>query len=228
MVMASLANLSKYLGVYSQWKQTVRDHGLKWERGTALDTFINILNSNLENVKAWLKDLLSKLPKTYASVLVFTSLTGLRPTESCNSCSLITKLHKTNKLEKYFDEDLSMLQHFRYPELFIRKCKNAYISFISENLLSLVIKTKPEIHYSALDTKINRLGFNNKTKQLRKLFATTLRSHLPQELIDLLQGRISQTVFMKFYYRPLLKGIINKTLEAIKPLEKLIKLMQQK
>jgi len=173
--------------------------------------------------------LLSKLPKTYASVLVFTSLTGLRPTESCNSCFLITKLYKTNKLEKYFDEDLSMLQHFRYPELFIRKCKNAYISFISKDLLNLIIETKPEIRYSALDTKINRWGFNNKTKQLRKLFATTLRNHLPQELIDLLQGRISQTVFMKFYYRPLLKDVKNKTLEAIKPLEnELFEIVQQK
>lgn len=79
------------------------------------------------------------------------------------------------------------------------------------------------------NAKINRLGFNNQTKQLRKLFATTLRSHLPQELIDMLQGRISSTVFMKFYYRPLLKDIKNKTLEAIKPLEnELFEIVQQK
>jgi len=57
--MVSLANLSKYLGLYSRWKQIVKDQGLKLERGTALDAFINILNSNLENIKAWLKDLIS-------------------------------------------------------------------------------------------------------------------------------------------------------------------------
>ncbi len=89
--------------------------------------------------------------------------------------------------------------------------------------------TRPRVKYSALDTKIGRLGFGIKVKQLRKLHATTLRKYLPQEVIDLLHGRISQTVFMKFYYRPLLEDTRNKALEAIKPLEKeLIKIIQKK
>ena len=85
-----------------------------------------------------------------------------------------------------------MLQHFRFPELFLRNSKNAYISFITPELLNRVIETKPRITYPALDTKIGRLGYNNQTKQLRKIFATKLRNTLPQELVDLLQGRISQ------------------------------------
>jgi len=54
---------------------------------------------------------------------------------------------------------------------------------------------------------------------LRKLYATRLRNHLPQELIDLLQGRISQTVFMKFYYKPLLLDIQQKTIKALQPMQ---------
>jgi hypothetical protein len=46
------------------------------------------------------------------------------------------------------------------------------------------------------------------------LFATKLRNCLPQELVDLLQGRISQTVFMKFYYKPLLLDVQQKTIKA--------------
>jgi hypothetical protein len=55
---------------------------------------------------------------------------------------------------------------------------------------------------------------------LRKLFATKLRTTLPQELIDLLQGRVSQTIFMKFCYRPLLEDTKTKVIKAIEPVQK--------
>jgi intergrase/recombinase len=130
-------------------------------------------------------------------------------------------------LSNYLNKDLMMLQHFKFPETFLRKSKNAFISFVTPKMLDLVLETKPKINHSTLGTKIKRLGLSIKTKQLRKLHATTLRSQLPQELIDLLQGRISQTVFMKFYYRPLLEDTRNKTLRAIEPLEKeLIDILQ--
>jgi intergrase/recombinase len=120
-----------------------------------------------------------------------------------------------------------MLQHFRFPDLFLRRSKNAYLSFITPELLDCVIKIKPSIKYSALDTKIGRLGVNNQTKQLRKLFATRLRNYLPQELVDLLQGRISQTIFMKFYYKPLLLDTQQKTIKALQPIQtELLSLIQ--
>jgi intergrase/recombinase len=122
-------------------------------------------------------------------------------------------------LDKYLDRDLMMLQHFRFPNLFLRRSKNAYISFITPQLLALVEEAKPRIKYSAIDTKLGREGFNTQTKQLRKLFATKLRTNLPQELVDLLQGRVSQTVFMKFYYRPLLEDARNKTLTSLQTLQ---------
>lgn len=150
---------------------------------------------------------------------MFDAITGLRPTEGALSCKLITELSEKDKLDLYLDKDLMMLQHFRFPELFLRKSKNVYISFITPELLRLILETKPRIKYSALDTKIGRLGYDNKTKQLRKFFATNLRNCLPQELIDLLQGRIGQTVFMKFYYKPLLLDIQQKTIKALQPLQ---------
>ena len=217
--MSSLSNLSKYLGVYDNWKQIIRNYGLKWENTSNLETFLSILNSNLDKTELWLKQLIQKLPKEYSTVLVFDALTGLRPNEAVMSCNLITELSKKGEIDLYLDKDLMMLQHFRFPDLFLRKSKNAYISFITPELLDLVLATKPHIKYTALDTKIGRLGFNTQTKQLRKLYATRLRNHLPQELIDLLQGRISQTVFMKFYYKPLLLDIQQKTIKALQPMQ---------
>lgn len=217
--MSSLSNLSKYMGIYEQWKQTIRNYGLKWENTSNLETFLSILNSNLDETEAWLKQIIHRLPKEYSTVLVFDTLTGLRPNEAVLSCNLITELSNKNKLDSYLDKDLMMLQHFRFPDLFLRKSKNAYVSFITPELLRLVLDTKPQIKYTALDTKIGRLGFNNQTKQLRKLYATRLRNNLPQELIDLLQGRISQTVFMKFYYKPLLQDIQQKAIKSLQLLQ---------
>ena len=219
LVMSSLSNLSKYMGVYDSWKQTIRNYGLKWENTSSLETFLSILNTNLEESETWLRQVIKGLPKEYATVLVFDALTGLRPNEAITSCRLITELSEKNKLSSYLDKELMMLQHFRFPDLFLRKSKNAYISFITPELLDLVIATKPRITYSALDTKIGRLGFNIQTKQLRKIYATKLRNHLPQELVDLLQGRISQSVFMKFYYKPLLLDTQQKTIKALQPIQ---------
>jgi hypothetical protein len=217
--MSSLSNLSKYLGIYEQWRSIIRNHGLKWENTSKLEAFLSLLNTNLEETETWLKQVIQKIPKEYSTVLVFDALTGLRPTEATVSCRLITELSEKNKLDSYYDRELMMLQHFRFPKLFLRKSKNAYISFVTPKLIELVQQTKPKIAYSAVDTMIGRAGFKVQTKQLRKLYATKLRNYLPQEMVDLLQGRISQTVFMKFYYRPLLEDTRNKTLEAITALE---------
>jgi len=219
MAMSALSNLSKYLGVYEQWKQIIRNYGLKWENRNSLETFLSILNSNIEETEKWLKEVIRKLPKEYSAILVFNALTGLRPTEAAMSCKLITELSEKDKLDSYLDKDLMMLQHFRFPDLFLRHSKNSYISFITPEVLKLILETKPRIKYSALDTKIGRLGYNNQTKQLRKLYATKLRNYLPQELIDLLQGRIGQSVFMKFYYKPLLLDTQQKTIKALQPLQ---------
>jgi intergrase/recombinase len=78
----------------------------------------------------------------------------------------------------------------------------------------------PKIKYSILDTKINRLGFPIKTRQLRKYYTTKLREYSPTEAIDLLQGRINQSVFLRYYYKPFLQDIKEKTLKGIEPLQK--------
>ena len=71
-----------------------------------------------------------------------------------------------------------------------------------------------------LQKKIYRSKLKNKTKQLRKLNATLLRDNLPREVIDLLQGRINQSVFLRYYYKPFLKDIRDRTLKGIEPLQK--------
>ncbi len=57
----ALANLSKYLGIYEHWRSIAKNAGLKWEKRSALETLINILNTDITKVEDWLKDLIPKL-----------------------------------------------------------------------------------------------------------------------------------------------------------------------
>jgi len=220
MAMAGLANLSKYLGCYGYWRTLVKNAGLRWEKKVSLDIVLDIMNTNLQDCWAWLKQVLVRIPKEYGCVLVFTALTGLRPSEAVNSTKLISELYESGRLEEYLNQELLMLEHFRHGEIFLRKFKNAYISFITPELLELITTVKPRIKYPTLYTKIHRLGVSNKTKQLRKYFATKLRESLPTEAIDLLQGRINQSVFLRYYYKPFLKDMRDRTLKGIEPLQK--------
>ena len=219
LVMASLSNLSRYLGVYDQWKEITRNFGLKYESRTGLEAIVDILNSDLEGTKEWLREAIPKLPKHHATVLIFNALTGVRPSEGCLSCELISDLSDKGRLNDYLDRKLMMLQHFKFKDLFLRKSKNCYISFINESLLELVLKNRPKITYSGLASALNKRGFNNPLNKLRKLYSTLLREHLPTEAIDLLQGRVSQSIFVRYYYNPVFKQLREKTINAIKPLQ---------
>jgi len=219
LVMSGLANLSKYLGCYEHWKAIVKNSGLKWEKKVSLDIVLDIMNTDLGDTWVWLKEVVQKVPREYGTVLVFAALSGLRPTEAVNSTRLISELSESGRLDTYLNKDMMMLEHFRFKDLFLRRCKNAFISFITPELLELVLKYKPDVRYAALDTIINRLRLPNKTKYLRKYYATVLREYLPTEAIDLLQGRINQSVFLRYYYKPFLQDIKAKALRGIEPLQ---------
>jgi len=155
----------------------------------------------------------------YGTVLVFNALTGLRVHEGINACELLLDLNKQGKLDSYLNKELWMLEHFRFPHIFLRKCKNAYVSLITPELLNLVLENKPKIEYATLDTKLNRLGLHNRSKQLRKYYGTVLRDTLPTEAIDFLEGRVSSSVFARYYYKPFLTDVRNKTMKVIEPLQ---------
>jgi len=218
-VMAALANLSKFLGKYEFWKETVKNAGLKWEKRPSVEVFLGILNTRLSDVEDWLRKAVKSLPEKYSAMLVFDVATGLRPNEACMSCGLISTLSEKGRLNEYWNKDLLMLEHFKFPEIFLRKSKNAYISFVPQKVLELVMRIKPKFPYWTLGSLLKRRALPVKTMQLRKLYATRLRENgIPQEIIDLLQGRVEQSIFLRHYYKPYLNEIKEKALKAIQPL----------
>jgi hypothetical protein len=64
-------------------------------------------------------------------------------------------------------------------------------------------------------------------KSLRKHFATALRAHLDREMVDLLQGRVDGSVFVKHYYRPFIREVRDRVLAATALLEaELLRLLE--
>jgi hypothetical protein len=100
-IMKSLSALAKYTGRYNRWQQIRQSFQLKWSNSDSLRTFGSIFNKekDLDHMIGWLKDTCSKLPRRYADVLRFNTLTGLRPSEAYVSINLIQ-----SNLENYIND----------------------------------------------------------------------------------------------------------------------------
>jgi len=145
----------------------------------------------------WLKQAYQTLPERYGNALLFNSLTGLRPKEACESIKIIQ-----SDIDEYLIKDTMFLEHFRFPDIFIRRTKNAYISIVSEKILDIA-KQANKVTYTSVKLAIKRREVEMNMNYCRKIFATFLRSEgVEQEVIDLLQGRIPKNIFVIHYYKP--------------------------
>jgi hypothetical protein len=197
--MKALAALSKYLGCYDLWKSIIERYQLKWSNEDAIQVFQNITNvdHDFSSMVKWLKDALTKLPQSYGNILLFNALTGLRPEEAIQSIKILHNKESDNYLK-----DNTVLEHYKYPSIFIRRTKKAYISIVNGTILGLA-REAADHSYNALRLSIKRKGLHMNMAFCRKIFATHLRNNrIEPEIIDLLQGRIPKSVFARHYFRP--------------------------
>jgi intergrase/recombinase len=199
-VMKSLATLSKYLGCYDQWKKIIQRYQLKWSNVNNVEVFNDIMGDNgnsYNSMVEWLKNTYSKLSNSYGNILLYNTLTGLRPDEACKSIILLQK-----ERDNYLRKDLMVLEHFKYPDIFLRRTKKAYISILTDSILEIA-KQSAACGYNALRLAVKRKKLDMNMAFSRKIFATHLRNNgIGQEVIDLLQGRTPRSVFARHYYRP--------------------------
>ncbi|MGQ9470052.1 MAG: hypothetical protein ACUVTD_09610 [Nitrososphaerales archaeon] len=212
-VLRSLTALSKFQGCYENWKRVREQAGLKWERRSGLEIIQSMLQDNAEKGLEWLERVKSMIGEPHITYLDFILKTGLRVDEGYKAINLIIELSREGRLNEYLDDELMLLQHFKYPKLFLRRNKNAYLSFIDKPLLERVLKIKEPKSYDSLRSYASRRGLPMQAKMLRKVFATKLKSMLDREIIDVLQGRIGASIFVKYYYRPDLFKDVRRKLE---------------
>ena len=215
--MKSLSLLSKFLGCYDRWKSIKEKYQLNWSEYNSIGIFQDIVNeqSNFTVMLDWLKTPINHMPSSHNNILIYCTLTGLRPEEACQSISLIKK-----DKQHYLNKEAMILEHIRYPEVFIRKTKQAYVSVITNSILQIAEKSG-QYDYNALRCYLRRRNIPMHMNYCRKIYATYLRSNgIEQEIIDLLQGRIPKSIFVRHYFRPDLDSLerVRKCLTQLKKL----------
>ena len=215
-VMEALVCLSKYQGTYNTWKEIKEKYQLKWTSPDSLEVFQSIFNNekNYSSMLTWLKNAIAQIPKPYANILIYNTLTGLRPAEACQSIALIQ-----TDLQNYLEQGKMVLEHYRYPEIYIRNSKKAFISIVDDTIIKIGLEAA-NCGYNALRNYLFRRKLGMNMSYCRKIFATHLRTKgVEQETIDLLQGRIPKSVFARHYFRPDFENVQDKIRKSLSILQ---------
>lgn len=186
------------MGCYDTWESIKKRYQLKWSYDDGLTFFNAITNGdNLDSMMGWLRNTISKIPEPDANILIYCTVTGLRPAEACHSISLIH-----TDIDNYLNKNSTMLEHYKYPQQFIRKTKHAYVSIVNDSIIDLAKNASPR-SYNSTRMLLRKNGIEMHMAYCRKIFATYLRNNgIQHEVIDLLQGRVPKSVFMRHYYKP--------------------------
>jgi intergrase/recombinase len=210
----ALSLYSKFQGSYSQFKSSLSEYGIKLERPNGLNAFLRILNATNTDIMKWFNDTIPVLRKNEVLFIKFLQNSGLRTSEAINSFNLTIDLGKTGKLSEYYDSELNVLCHFKYPKLFIRRTKACYITFIKPEFLNEIAASQP-VTYSSLRKRIERRKMKLRFNELRDYFGTYLLSHgILEAEINLCQGRIPVDIFIRHYWSPKLKELGDKIIKA--------------
>jgi len=199
-VMKALAVLSKFLGIHEDFSRLVKNYGLKWSEKQSSDLIIERLTKtvNVEEIFDWIKKVKTACPE-YSDFMDLIAVTGLRYVEAVESYNLIVKLSREGKLGEYYNAKNGTLEHFKFKEIFIRRSKKVYISFVCKELVMSISRNEP-VEWCATKKKVARNVEHLRFADIRELHGSFLTKYLSQPEIDFLHGRASASVFMKNYF----------------------------
>jgi intergrase/recombinase len=206
-VLKAMANLSKFLGVYGEYKQKLKNCGIKWlSTDDAFSSFLRITNHNHSSLGDWYKAVQNILRDNENLLLKYALVTGIRKNEAIKSFNLIIDLANAGELDSYYNSELGILEHYKIRDgngdfMFLKATKKLYISIVSKVLIGEIAQSK-KVSYSAIRKRLNRAKHTIRFKELRSYYATYLRQNgILAEYIDLLQGRIPKSVFARHYLK---------------------------
>jgi intergrase/recombinase len=219
-ILKSFAALSKYYGFYQQFKKTLKDYGVTWSHTSSVDSFFRIMNNSNSDVLKWYDKAIEVLDDSDLSMyLGFVLLSGLRKSEAVDSFNLMIKLDDKDKLNDYYNEELKTIEHFKYPDLFFRQTKNVFISMIPKDMIIQIVQCQP-VTYETIRKRLYRRGLNIRIRDLRNYYATFMVRHgLIKEEVDLLQGRISKSIFVRHYWSPAISELRERVFKALEELK---------
>jgi hypothetical protein len=200
-VLKALVALSKYIGVYDEFKLSLKRYDIKWSNGdNSFNSFLRIFNHKHDTLPAYLREIQPHLKNNEKIYLKFLALTGLRVVEAMMSFNKIIELYSDGKLDDYYNKDMQVLEHFKFKEIFIRGTKNAYISFVNRELVKEICRCKP-VTYQAVYKQLLKKKLKMRLKELRSFNNTFLyKNGLLSEVVDICAGRIPKSVFIRHYF----------------------------
>jgi Archaeal phage integrase len=217
--MEALTVYAKYLGCYEKWQQIRRQYSLHWTDGNesvqALQRFFDS-NLTLDSMIEKVKEMISVIPRLYGQVVLFACITGLRPSEACESVRLICA-----DTHRYYNTEAQTLEHFRLPSVFLRPTKKAYLSYLSTDNYQHFANLGPKtLTLKAITSACRSRKISMNMHLCRKIFASHLRhKEIEPEIVDLLQGRVSQSVLTRHYLAPS-QDLKTRVLDAVAALQK--------
>lgn len=215
--MKALSALSKFLGIYEDYRRLIRNYGLKWTGRNGDDLIIARLTKSVNGneIIEWIRTVKQQIPEI-ALFMDFIAVTGLRLNEALNAYNLIVQLSRQNRLKEYYKPDNEILEHFRFKSFFIRRTKKAFISFVSKQLIDEIAKSEP-LTIDMIRKRIQRRKLSLRFSDIREFNASILTKHLRRPEIDFIQGRVSSSVFMRNYFNPVwITDLKDRTLKAQK------------
>jgi intergrase/recombinase len=121
-------------------------------------------------------------------------------------------------LSSYLNDD-GRLEHFQFKKLFLRGTKNVYLSIVPKSLIDQIVQSEP-VGYNAILKRLQRRKMRSRICELRDAYGTFMvRNGLIKEEVDLLQGRIPPSIFIRHYWSPSFKELRNRTLEALQKMD---------
>jgi intergrase/recombinase len=216
-IVKALAALSKFLGIHEEYKKLVRAYGISWKGRSSDDLLIDRLNrvENPNEVFEWVKKVKAERP-ALSDFMDFIVITGLRLSEAVSSYNLIIKLSKEGKLGEYYNAATGSLEHYKFKDIFIRRSKKAFVSFISEDQVKRIGAKNSPITRNLIEKFLKRRCLKLKFSDVREAHATLLTRWLQPVEIDFLHGRVSATVFLRHYFNPkLLVDLQSRALQGI-------------
>jgi Archaeal phage integrase len=200
-VMKALSSLARYTGNQDTWRAIRQQYGLQWSTGTEkIDAFTRFFDDSkdLDTMIGWLKEALQVLPSNHAHFLLFCTLTGMRASECVEAVRL---LHISST--SYYNPEQQVLQHYRFPNIFIRRTKAIYISIVNNEIIDIARKIDKTPTLNSLKMTLKHRHLSMQLKYCRKIYASWLhRCGISSDLIDMLQGRIGKNIFLKHYLTP--------------------------
>jgi hypothetical protein len=215
----SLIILSKFLGIHQVFRHRLQDYGVKMARPDVFASFLRIYNNHNTDLLDWYSKATSVLRENEKLLLRFLLRTGVRKEEGIMSFNKIIDLTKQNNLAIYYNEELNVLQHFVFKELFLRNTKNLYVSIIEKTLVNEVTQSD-QVTYEQVRKRLLRNGLKLRINELRDFYGSFMvRHNFIKEEVDLLQGRIPPSIFLRHYWSPSFKELRDRTPEALRQLE---------